>query len=151
MAKKSKLVPFKKNHADQIISFGMNDKLMEIDASYEEARICNYSKPGQAFTMFYNDKPIYAFGIVTLWDGVAEGWVLANKNIFEIRFIAAKNILEVTEILCKKYKIKRLQTSVKADFKLGVRFATWLGLEIEGLKRKYGPDGSDYYQLARIF
>jgi hypothetical protein len=101
--------------------------------------------------MLYNDKPIYAVGIVTLWDGVAEGWVLANKNIFEIKFIAAKNILEVSEALCKKYKIKRLQTSVKADFKLGVRFATWLGLEIEGLKRKYGPDGSDYYQLARIF
>ena len=41
--------------------------------------------------------------------------------------------------------------SVKADFKLGVRFATWLGLEIEGLKKSYGPDGSDYYQLGKIY
>ena len=23
--------------------------------------------------------------------------------------------------------------------------------EVEGLKKNYGPDGSDYYQLARIF
>ena len=53
--------------------------------------------------------------------------------------------------MCKKNKIKRLQTSVKADFKLGVRFATWLGLEIEGLKKSYGPDGSDYYQLGKIY
>jgi len=24
-------------------------------------------------------------------------------------------------------------------------------MEVEGLKKQYGPDGSDYYQLARIF
>ena len=28
---------------------------------------------------------------------------------------------------------------------------TDLGLEVEGLKKKYGPDGSDYYQLGKIY
>jgi RimJ/RimL family protein N-acetyltransferase len=48
-------------------------------------------------------------------------------------------------------KIKRLQTSVKADSKLALRFAEWLGLKQEGLMKNYGPDGSDYYRYARIF
>ena len=147
----SEIRDFKPEHADEIISFGMNSKLMEIDASFEDNRICNYSTKGNAYTMFMNDKPVFAIGIVILWDGVAEGWVMASQNIFEMKFLAAKTMKELTDDMCKKNKIKRLQTSVKVDFKLGVRFATWLGLEVEGLKKKYGPDGSDYYQLGKIY
>mgnify|MGYP001465557585 FL=1 len=146
-----KLKPFKKSDADKIVSFGMNHKLMEIDASFEENRICNYSQPGNAYTMWVDDKPVFSFGMVILWKGVAEGWVMASQNIFDVKFLAAKTITSMMINHCKKNKIKRLQTSVKAEFKEGVRFATWLGMEIEGLKKNYGPDGSDYYQLARIF
>ena len=37
------------------------------------------------------------------------------------------------------------------DFKQGLRFAEWLGLENEGLMKCYGFDGSDQYRYARIF
>ena len=141
---------FKQEHADEIISYGMNSKLMELDASYKDHRICLADK-GNAYTLFVNKKPIVAGGIIILWQGVAEGWVMASQNIFEMKFLAAKSMKELTEEMCKKNKIIRLQTSVKSEFKQGVRFATWLGMEIEGLKKQYGPDGSDYYQLARIF
>ena len=33
----------------------------------------------------------------------------------------------------------------------GQRFAEWLGLEKEGLMRKWGFDGSDQYMYARLF
>ena len=138
-------------HADKIISQGLNDKLMEIDASFEDNRICNYSKEGQAFTYFIGDKPVFACGIVQLWEGVAEAWVLCGINVFDIKFLAARTIKELQDETCKKYKIRRLQTSVKAEFKRGLRFATWCGFKTEGLKRKYGPDGSDFYQMSVIY
>ena len=147
----NELKDFEPDHAKKIISYGMNSKLMEIDAGFEDNHIYNYSTEGNAYTMFVNGKPVFSIGIVILWSGVAEGWVLASQNIFELKFLAAKTMKELTDDMCKKNKIKRLQTSVKADFKLGVRFATWLGLEIEGLKNSYGPDGSDYYQLGKIY
>ena len=147
----SELKPFLPEHADQIIAIGLNDKLMEIDASYKDNRICDHSQPGNAYTMFVNGKPVFACGIVVLWDGVAECWVMASQNIYEMKFLAARTILDLQDKLCKQNKIRRLQTSVKADFKLGLRFATWCGLEVEGLKKKYGPDGSDYYQLGKIY
>ena len=137
-------------HADKIISDGLNDKLMEIDASYEDNRICNHSKRGQAFTYFIEDKPIFACGIVQLWDGVAEAWVLGSRHIFDVKILAARTIKKLQRQTCRRYNIKRLQTSVKADFVRGLRFATWCGFKIEGLKKKYGPDGSDYYQLGLI-
>ena len=147
----SELKPFLPEHADEIIAIGLNDKLMEIDASYKDNRICDHSQPGNAYTMFVNNKPVFACGIVVLWDGVAECWVMASQNIYEMKFLAARTILDLQDKLCKKNKIRRLQTSVKADFKLGLRLATWCGLEVEGLKKKYGPDGSDYYQLGKIY
>ena len=147
----NELKPFLPEHADQIIAIGLNDKLMEIDASYSDNRICDHSQPGNAYTMFVNDKPVFACGIVILWEGVAECWVMASQNVYEMKFLAARTILDLQDKLCKKNKIRRLQTSVKADFKLGLRLATWCGLEVEGLKKKYGPDGSDYYQLGKIY
>lgn len=82
---------------------------------------------------------------------MAEAWVLGSRNIFDIKILAAKTIKELQDDTCKKHKIRRLQTSVKANFDRGLRFATWCGFEIEGLKKKYGPDGSDYYQLGIIY
>ena len=146
-----KIILFEKKHADELIANGLNDKLMDLDASFDEARICDFSKKGQAFTYVDNGKPIFACGIVQLWDGVAEAWVLGSRNIFEIKILAAKTIKELQDDTCKKHKIRRLQTSVKANFDRGLRFATWCGFEIEGLKKKYGPDGSDYYQLGIIY
>ena len=141
---------FKQQDADQIVSYGMNHKLMEVDASFKENRICLADK-GNAYTLFVNNKPIVAGGIFILWQGVAEGWVLANQNIYDVKFLAAKEIKKRTDLLCKKNKINRLQTSVKAEFKTGIRFANWLGLETEGLMKKYGPDGSDYLRMAKIY
>ena len=141
---------FKQEHADAIVAYGMNNKLMEVDASYKEHRICQADK-GNAYTLFVNKEPIVAGGIIVLWKGVAEGWVMANQNIFEVKFLAAKEIKKRTDILCKKNNIKRLQTTVKYDFNQGIRFASWLGLKPEGIMHNYGPDGSDYYRMAKIY
>ena len=142
--------PFKQEHADKIISYGMNDKLMELDASYKDHRICLADK-GNAYTLFIDNKPIVAGGIIVIWKGVAEGWVMANQNIYDVKLLACKEIKNRTDLLCEKNKIKRLQTSVKASFTTGVRFASWLGLKKEGLMKNYGPDGSDYLRMAKIY
>ena len=142
--------PFKQEHADEIISFGMNSKLMEVDASFKDNRICQADR-GNAYTLFVDKKPIVAGGIIILWKGVAEGWVMANQNIYQVKVLAAKEIKKRTDELCKKNKIKRLQTTVKYDFKMGIRFASWLGLKPEGLMKFYGPDESDYLRMARIY
>ena len=141
---------FKQEHADKIISYGMNSKLMELDASYKDHRICLADK-GNAYTLFINDKPTVAGGIIVIWKGVAEGWVMANQNIYDVKLLACKEIKNRTDLLCEKNKIKRLQTSVKASFTTGVRFASWLGLKNEGLMKNYGPDGSDYLRMAKIY
>ena len=79
-----KIIPYNESHGDDIIAFGMNDKLMEIDASFSESRI-DIAIPGLSYTLLVDNQPILAGGIYPLWDGVAEGWVLSSKSDYKIK------------------------------------------------------------------
>jgi len=145
-----RIVPYNTQHGDEMIEFGLNDKLMDIDASFKENRI-DFAMAGLAFTLLDNNVPICSGGIIPTWLGSAEGWVISSKRIFENKIKAARLIRERTDLLCANNKIWRLQTAVKADFKIGVRFAEFLGFKNEGLMKAYGPDKTDYYRMARIY
>ena len=143
------IVPFENKHAEQILETGLNSKLLELKP--EHKKYAYYLKEvGMSFTGLVNDKPIAAGGVFTLWDGVAEGWVLATKDIYKYPIFCAKHIKKRTEMLIKNNNIKRLQTSVKADCEMAIRFAKWLGLNPEGVMKSYGPDGADFIRFARI-
>ena len=144
------IVPYEKEHGDDIIEFGMNSKLMEADASYSENRL-DMAIPGLSYTLLLDHLPILAGGIYPLWDGVAEGWVLTSKRVFDHKIKAASSVKKRLDLLCTNNKIWRLQTSVKEEFTTGVRFAEWLRLKKEGLMKMYGPDKTNYYRMAKIY
>jgi len=131
-----KVIPYRSTHGTEIINYGMNDPLMDQDAENYENRI-DIAAPGLSFTLLANEQPIVSGGIYPLWQGCAEGWVLSSKHRMDM--------------LCINNKIWRLQTAVKEDFKLGIRFAKWLGLQEEGVMVQYGPDKTNYYRMAKIY
>ena len=145
-----KVVPYETRHGDEMIEFGLNDKLMDSDATFKENRI-DFAMAGLAFTLLDNNVPICSGGIVPTWLGNAQGWVISSKRIFRNKVKASRLIKERTDLLCANNKIWRLQTAVKADFKIGIRFAEFLGFNKEGLMVGYGPDKTDYYLMARIY
>jgi hypothetical protein len=128
----------------------MNDKLMDIDASFTENRI-DFAIPGLSFTLLFNNQPILSGGIVPLWDGVGEGWILSSKRIFNHKIQSAISVKKRLDLICENNNIWRLQTAVKEEFKTGKRFAEWLGLKSEGLMQMYGPDKTNYYRMAKIY
>ena len=143
------IVPFENKHANQILEQGLNSDVLELKP--EHRKYAYFLKEiGMSFTGLVNDKPIAAGGVFHLWDGVAEGWVLATKEIYKYPIFCAKHIKRRTEIIIKANNIKRLQTSVKADCDVAVRFAKWMGLKEEGLMKSYGPDGSDFIRFAKV-
>tara|TARA_X000001388_G_scaffold62654_3_gene48444 strand:+ start:478 stop:939 length:462 start_codon:yes stop_codon:yes gene_type:complete len=145
-----KIIPYEKSHGDEIVTFGMNDKLMEIDASFTDNRL-DTAIPGLSYTLLVDNNIILAGGIIPLWPGVAEGWVMSSKRVFDFKIKAAISVKKRLDSLCENNKIKRLQTSVKEKFLTGVRFAEFLGLKKEGLMLHYGLDGTNYYRMAKIY
>ena len=52
-----KIVPYEERHGDEIVTFGMNDKLMEIDASFKENRL-DIALPGLSYTLLNDNNPV---------------------------------------------------------------------------------------------
>ena len=111
----------------------------------------NLEQDHLAFTGIVNNKPIFAAGMKIIWGQVAEGWVIATNEIWNHPLGVAKAIKKDFAKVAKEHNIKRVQSGIRKDFKEGIRFAEWLGLEREGLMKNWGFDGSDQYLYARIF
>ena len=143
-----KLIDFKSDHAQQMATSIMNTPQTSIDEKYHEL-LNGLEVENMSFTATHNDKIICAGGIIPIWDGVFEGWIMGSDLIWKFRIASAKIIKQRMEELIIKNKVQRLQTAVKKDFPLGHRFAKWLGLEEEGLMRKY-QNNEDYIRFARV-
>jgi RimJ/RimL family protein N-acetyltransferase len=104
-----------------------------------------------AFTGLINDKVIAAAGMKRIWGNVAEGWFIAKNDVWNYPITIAKAVKQNIDYLATSNNIKRLQTAVRSDFGIGIRFAKWLGFTNEGLMKSYGFDGSDHYRFARIY
>ena len=143
------IVPFENKHAEQILEQGLNSEFLQLKPEHKKYAFF-LKEVGMSFTGLVNNRPIAAGGVFHLWDGVAEGWVLATKEIYKYPVFCAKHIKKRTEMLIKNNNIKRLQTSVKADCEMAIRFAKWLGLKPEGVMKSYGPAGEDFIRFARI-
>ena len=144
------IVPYTREHGQFILSCQMNHKILEADRKYmEDAK--NLVEQNLAFTGLVNNNPIFAAGMKIIWGQVAEGWVIATNEIWKCPIGVAKAIKKDFANVARQHNIKRVQTAIRKDFKQGLRFAEWLGLENEGLMKNYGFDGSDLYRYARIF
>ena len=86
-----RIVPYKTQHGDEMIEFGLNDKLMDIDASFKENRI-DFAMAGLAFTLLDDNVPICSGGVVPTWLGNAQGWVISSKRIFRNKIKAHRQI-----------------------------------------------------------
>ena len=153
MDKKLHIIPYTKEHGQFILSCQMNHKVLEADKHYIniEGDAKNLEQNDLAFTGMVRSKPIFAAGMKMVWGRVAEGWVIATQDVWNHPLSVAKAIKKDFARIAKENNITRVQTSIRKDFEQGQRFAEWLGLENEGLMRKFGFDGTDQYRYARIF
>lgn len=144
------IIPYVANHGKIIMASQLNHVISQLEVDYIKES-SNLEEKDMAFTCVINDKIIASAGIKKIWNGVGEGWVLATDKIWNYPLTIAKAIKQNFEYVAKSNNIKRVQTAVRADYGIGIRFAKWLGLQNEGLMKHYTLDGVDAYRLARIF
>jgi hypothetical protein len=98
-------------------------------------------------------KALLVTGLVFYWNGVAENWcIVIDRELMEKN---AKSLVRDMHMMIdearKGFKLHRIQCIVDSENVRDLRWATFFGFEPEGLMKKYGPDGKDYYRLARTF
>jgi len=149
------IIPYTQNHGKIIMQSQMNHMLTQKDGSFiindTNNECMSLEQEGMAFTGLINDKVIAAAGMKRVWGNVAEGWFIAKNDVWNYPITIAKAVKQNLDYLAKTNNIKRLQTAVRADFGIGIRFAKWLGFTNEGLMKQYGFDDTDHYRFARIY
>ena len=141
-------MPFAEPHAD-IVQISQPDMLVSQQYfNVKEAIVCQ-SRVGPAITAFIDAKPEVIFGLIPLWDGVSQAWMIASdtarfKPLALTRM--AKYFFDIAEI---SERLHRTQITVKTSDKRAEKWALHLGFVNEGVMHKYGPDGSDHYIMAR--
>jgi len=119
------------------------DKMKALAKEREESGMC--------ITGWVDGEVIGVAGIDKLWEGVGNGWMmltpLINKNIKEGYACICKGLKK----LIKDNNLRRIQSYGRVDFPQCHILFEHLGFKVEGLARKYTPDGVDciLYSLIR--
>jgi len=103
---------------------------------------------GDGFIGRSDGKILAAAGVMNLWPGVGEGWAILTPHANGLSVV--RKFREMFDLILLANNYHRIQASVRADFKAGVRFAEFLGFKAEGVMRKFDVDKTDYIRMARI-
>lgn len=121
-----------------------------------EGAVKNYPKmtpTPPAFTAEFEGKIVGVGGMIILWEGVGEMWLMLTadckrEGVFGI--MAFETIRNKVNELIVEYKMRRVQCTVRIDFPKAKRMVEALGFRQEGIMLEYCPDSCDVYLYARI-
>lgn len=125
-----------KQQAEQNIGYGLTEA---IDLGVSE-------------TMWAGDVPIAAYGIVSMWEGVATVWALLSDEATDTYPVAlTRRVREMLDEMIDSMEIVRVQAEARVDHPAARNWLEGFGFEVEGTMACYGPeDHADYYLMARI-
>jgi hypothetical protein len=93
-----------------------------------------------------NQRVLACWGLLPLWRGLSEAWLLVSDDIGKSSLILTRALNDVLDVATEN----RIQTSVLENFDKGHKFAQLLGFEPEGLMRAYDVLGRNHVRYARI-
>lgn len=92
---------------------------------------------------------IYAVaGVFPLWEGCGEAWAIPTKRIKDRKIAIARHFRKTLDLAFEDLKMRRVQAAVKVGHNEAHRLARFVGMEEEGLMKRYGPEGADYVRYA---
>lgn len=128
-------------------------ELDRIDLYHENTVLERYqflSELPNNFTFIHQDKVICCGGIIELWAGVGEGWMVGSEHIdkFPIAFFKVMNNKLMDVVLDRG--LRRVQVTCNAKFHRSMAWLEKIGFKQEGLLKEYGVNGDDHYYYARL-
>lgn len=147
---RQKLIDWRPIHLQMIELNEFDARTVHVFDGFSEY-INAYATHGIAYTAIVDGRVLGMFGIYQLWSGVGEAWLIPSRHIQQKTFSFHRAALRFFDYVPKKMKLKRLQITVCSSNGLADRWANRCYFNREGLLKRYGPEGSDYWMYARLY
>lgn len=145
-----RLLPFHFTHL-KLMTFRQSEiNLFKSFSDYAE-RIKTYPIKGLSFSGISEKEIVCCFGLIPIWHGVYEAWLIPSLHISNKKFVFHRASLRFFKYVAKKLSIHRIQINVSRSNYLAYKWAKSCYFLEEGILEKFGPDKSDYYMMSRLF
>jgi hypothetical protein len=109
---------------------------------------CNLAK-GPAYTAVSDGKIVASGGILPLWKGVGEAWIVSSDLVPKNKIAFVKAVADILGKLVKEKDFDRVQTTIDKDHAASIKWAERMGFINEGVMEKF-IGGRDYIRYALI-
>jgi hypothetical protein len=103
-----------------------------------------------AFTGIDNGYLVAAAGILPIWKGVGEAWLLGANRLGKHKIRVAKEVRKGLHRIADEQGMWRIQAAMRSDWPELARWARFLGMKHEGTMKKFGANGLDYERWAWV-
>lgn len=105
---------------------------------------------GMSWSAEVDGRIVASAGLIPLWAGVAEAWMISADDVGRHRIKVARKLRTMLNDVMWQRGIYRAQANIHHKFEKAIRLAGWLGFENEGLMRRFGAEGDDYFRYAKV-
>ena len=144
-----KLVPFFYGHVS-MMNLNEHDETTKRCVPDWLRRLEGQSALGPAFTGIYYGKPMLSFGIIPIWTGLAEAWMVPDKDIGRVSVPLCRVARQFFNHCETTMGLRRIQIIVRSSNVRAVEWAKFLYFEPEATLTAFGPDGEDYLMMRRL-
>lgn len=107
-----------------------------------------YAQRGPAFTGMAGQEIMACGGLVMLWRGVAEVWMVSTALVAARPLAFHRAVKRGLARLRQDMGLWRVQAAVQKEHEVSRAWLARLGFREEGEMPGYGPDGEDYVRMA---
>ena len=144
-----RLIDFSPVHVVMLNVNEFDQKYFDVFGNYEDV-LLSYSALGKAFTAIHHGKPMCCFGVIPLWPGCAECWLVPDVEIGTIARSFHRTSKAIFDIFMSEWRLVRLQVTVNCGNVAASKWIKKMSFSEEGRLQNYGPEGDDYFMFSRL-
>lgn len=141
------IIPFEPDHAIELengpLKIETERPVSDLTERYELA-----ASNGLSFSAIDNGWVVASAGLIPLWPGVAEAWVLASNRIDQHAVAIGRAVRTRFRQMIDAEQLHRVQAAIRSDTVGLSRLPEWLGMKHEGHMPAYDQFGADYERYA---
>jgi len=142
------IVPFMREHA---LKFKFEQPDLNGHEIHElQQRLCDQVEAGIGITVMQRGTPIGIFGAAKIWDGLHEAWFMVGEATRRYGIAMTKVAKKFILLKFQEDSLNRLQITVRCDDVRAYKWAKCLGFSEDGVMRRFGPDGSDFFMMSIV-